>query len=68
MEHGTPYKASSVNCFMAEVRYNLACKLKNGQDPLNGSSIHDKLGQIVINTPVSFKKEVGENYREKHWE
>ena len=53
---------------MAEVRYNLACKLKNGQDPLNGLSIHDKLEPIVINTPVSFKKEVGENYREKHWE
>lgn len=68
VEHGTPYKASSVNCFMAEVRYNLVCKLKNGQDPLNGLSILDKLNQMIIDSPVSFKKEAGENYREKRWE
>ena len=57
-----------MNCFMAEVRYNLACKLKNGQDPLNGLSIQNKLEQMIIDSPVYFKKETGENYREKRWE
>jgi len=42
-EWNTPLKAGENNCYMAKVRYGLACKLKDGQDPLKGETIADAL-------------------------
>lgn len=42
-EHGTPLKAAENNCYVAKVRYELAQKLREGQDPLNNMTIDERL-------------------------
>lgn len=65
IEHGTPLKASTANCYSANVRMNLAKKLMTGQDPLNGNTLEERLQdfKLDINEVVSNTGNV--NYRNK---
>lgn len=66
IEHGTPLKASTANCYSANARMSLAKKLIKGIDPLNGNSLENRLQNYIatpIDTIVSKKNEV--NYRNK---
>ena len=56
-EHGVVTKPSRVNCWMADVRYNLMQKLKDGKDPLNGLSVSERLSQLPDNEFSTFSKE-----------
>ena len=64
IEHGTPLKASEVNCYMAKTRYNLAQKMMNGYDPLDGKSLREKLEELPDYVPMKIKKEMSLNYSE----
>lgn len=57
-EHGVLTKPSKVNCWMAEVRYGLMQKLKNGDDPLQGLSVVERLAQIEDCKVEKFGKEI----------
>lgn len=63
IEHGTPLKASTANCNSANVRMNLAKKLKNGIDPLNGQSVEERLSSIKNITPIINSNKNEKNYR-----
>ena len=56
-EHGVFTKPSSVNCWMAEVRYNLMQKLKAGNDPLQGLSVAERLEEMDNDVVLPFGKE-----------
>lgn len=58
IEHGTPLKASETNCSMAKTRYNLALKLKKGQDPLDGMTIVDRLSLLPDYSPIKIQREM----------
>ena len=45
-ENGDPKKHSENNCYLARIRFNLAEKLKNGIDVLNGKSVEDKIQEF----------------------
>lgn len=57
IEHGTPLKASEVNCYMAKVRYSLAQKMMQGYDPLHGLTVRDRLAELPDYVPVKIKQE-----------
>jgi len=57
IEHGTPLKASTANCYFANARMNLANKLKKGIDPLNG----DKLENVLANKSIETNIEIISN-------
>ena len=57
-EHRIMTKPSDVNCFMADVRYELMQKLKNGYDPLNGLTVTDRLQQFADDQIDKFSKEI----------
>ena len=61
-EYGSVLKPNTENCFVAQVRRNLALKLQKGIDPIAGTSIKDELEKIDINYH-SFSKEMKEDYR-----
>ncbi len=61
IEHGTPLKAAKVNCYVAKVRYELAQKMKNGYDPLNGKSLRERLADLPDFTPIEIKREMSLN-------
>lgn len=66
IEHGTPLKASTANCYSANARMNLAKKLIKGDDPLNGYTIEQRLQNFnakPIEVITSNKKEI--NHRNK---
>lgn len=65
IEHGTPLKASTANCYSANVRMNLAYKLKNGIDPLNGEPIEKRLSSIKNTIPIVNSNKNEANYRNK---
>ena len=65
IEHGTPVKASEVNCNMAKARYELAQKMQQGYDPLEGKSLRDKLAELPDCVPVRIKREMSHNYSDK---
>lgn len=44
--HGNPLIASENNCYLAKVRYNLAIKMQNGFDPLQGRNIEAALSEL----------------------
>ncbi|MBS5437680.1 MAG: radical SAM protein [Prevotella sp.] len=47
VEHGTPLKASSNNCYIAKTRYLLSKKMsETNYDPLNGKSLEDQLQEL----------------------
>ena len=62
IEHGTPLKASEVNCSMAKSRYNLANKLMNGQDTLEGKTVREKLSELPDYIPITIQREMSLNY------
>lgn len=61
IEHGTPLIASEVNCYMAKTRYNLAQKMRNGYDPLNGKTLRERLSELSDYIPMKIKKEMSHN-------
>lgn len=66
IEHGTPLKASTANCYSANARMNLAKKLISGKDPLNGNTLETRLQNFKVeptNNIVSNKNEI--NHRNK---
>lgn len=62
IQHGTPIKASEVNCYMAKVRYNLAQKIKQGLDPLNGKSLRERLSDLPDYINENIQRELSHNY------
>ena len=66
IEHGTPLKASTANCYSANARMNLANKLINGNDPLNGKTIDARLKEFdnPIKEIISNKNEISFRNRE----
>ncbi len=64
IEHGTPLKASEVNCSMAKARYNLAQKLMKGKDPLENKTVREKLAELPNYTPTIIQREMSQNYSE----
>lgn len=58
IEHGTPLKASEVNCFMAKTRYGLAQKMKQGYDPLNGKTLRERLAELPDYVPMKIQREM----------
>lgn len=61
-EHGTPLKASETCCYMAKVRYELAQKLRNGQDPLNGKNISERVKDFVDYKPVKIRRIMSQDF------
>ena len=47
--HGNPLVASENNCFLAKERYNLAVRMQEGYDPLNGRDLVTALSEIKCN-------------------
>ena len=62
IEHGTPLKASEVNCYMAQARYDLAQKMMKGYDPLNGKSLWERLSELPDYVPLRIKREMSIDY------
>ena len=62
IEHGTPLKASEVNCFVAKVRYELAKKMMDGCDPLNGKTLRERLKELPDYVPMKIKREISLDY------
>lgn len=62
IEHGTPLKASEVNCSMARARYELAHKMKKGYDPLKGKTLQERLAELPDYAPVAIKREMSHNF------
>jgi len=65
IEHGTPLKAAEVNCYLAKNRYELAQKMKNGYDPLNGKTIQERLNELEDYKSIEIKREMSQNFSDK---
>jgi radical SAM protein with 4Fe4S-binding SPASM domain len=63
-ETGNPLKPAETNCYVAKVRYGLAEKLKQGNDPLNGKTVQECLSSVSIPL-LNLKREEGINYKDK---
>lgn len=61
IEHGTPLKASEVNCYIAKVRYKLAQKMMKGYDSLNGKTLRERLSKLPDYKPIKIKREMSLN-------
>lgn len=53
-EHGTPLKPGENNCYMAKCRYQLANRMKNGYDPLQGKTLQECLS--ALNSTFDYTK------------
>lgn len=62
-EHGTPLKAGENNCYLAKIRHRLACRMKDGYDPLRGMSLLERLN-LLNDTPSVHLSRVFENNRQ----
>lgn len=62
IEHGTPLKASDVNCYVAKVRHELAQKMMQGYDPLDGKTLRERLAELPDYAPVAIKREMSLDY------
>ncbi len=58
IEYGTPLKASEVNCYVAKTRFELAEKMKQGYDPLNGKTIRERLAELPDYIPMKMQREM----------
>lgn len=57
-EHGTPIKASENNCYLAQVRYNLANRMRNeNYDPLKGKTLKEVLEDLPEYKGVVIRRE-----------
>jgi hypothetical protein len=63
-ETGNPLKPATMNCEMAQIRFELAEKLKHGDDPLNGRTVQECLSSVSIPL-LDLKQEYGQSYRGK---
>jgi radical SAM protein with 4Fe4S-binding SPASM domain len=63
-ETGTPLKPAETSCYIAKVRYGLAEKLRQGNDPLNGKTVHECLSAVSTSL-LNLKREAGHDYRDK---
>ena len=61
-EHGTPIKAAENNCYVAKVRYNLALRLKDNNDPLNGNSLENALTLLPDVPSIKVHRILTKNY------
>jgi radical SAM protein with 4Fe4S-binding SPASM domain len=61
VEHGTPLKASEINCFMAKTRYDLAQKMMQGYDPLKGKTLRERLAELPDYVPMKIQREMSLN-------
>ena len=61
IEHGTPLKASEVNCYIAKIRFNLAQKMMQGYDPLNWKTLRDRLAELPDFVSAKIRKEMSLN-------
>ena len=61
IEHGTPLKASEVNCYMAKTRFTLAQKMILGFDPLNGKTLRERLAELPDFKSTMIRKEMSLN-------
>ena len=61
VEHGTPLKASEVNCYMAKTRYELAQKMMQGYDPLNGKTLRERLAELPEYVSMKIQREMSLN-------
>ena len=57
VEHGTPLKASEVNCYMAKARFRLSQKLQHGDDPLQGKNLREKLAGLPEYVQIAIQRE-----------
>lgn len=62
IEHGTPLKAANVNCYVAKVRYELAQRLMQGYDPLQGKTLRERLSELPDYVPVKIQREMSLDY------
>ncbi len=62
LEHGTPLKAAETNCYMAKTRYELAQKMMKGYDPLNGTSLVERLAELPDYAPVKIQREMSHDF------
>jgi radical SAM protein with 4Fe4S-binding SPASM domain len=46
LENGTPLKAGELNCRIAQTRCELAAKMQNGYDPLQGKTLQERLSEL----------------------
>ena len=60
-QNGTPLKASENNCYMAKVRYDLAIRLQNGEKPLKGTAIDERLAEFPDYRKVTLKRMLPQN-------
>lgn len=56
-EHKTPLKAGENNCYMAKIRFELAHKMMNGYDSLQGKSVKENLNKLPVYDHVKLKRE-----------
>lgn len=68
IEHGTPLKASEVNCYVARTRFDLAHKMMQGYDPLHGKTLRERLAELPDYIPVMIHKEMSQNYSDTRLE
>lgn len=64
-EFGTPLKAAETNCYIAKNRYELACKMAKGYDPLDNKTLQDCLDSLSIHRVELLKREYSSNYNDK---
>ncbi len=62
IEHGTPLKASEVNCYIAKIRHELAQKMMKGYDPLHGKSLRERLKDLPDYVPEKVRREMSQNH------
>ena len=62
IEHGTPLKASQVNCYVAKIRHGLAIKLSEGNDPLQGKTVKERLAEFPDYVPQKMQREMSQDY------
>ena len=65
VEHGSPLKASEVNCYMAKTRHQLAMKLKQGEDPIEGKTVREKLAELPDYIPMSIHRVLSNNFSDR---
>ena len=61
VEHGTPLKASELNCFIAKTRYEIVQEMIQGYDPLNGKTLRECLAELPDYVPIKIQREMSLN-------
>lgn len=65
IEHGSLSEPPAGCCHLAELRYNLMRKLKEGKDPLEGKTVEDRLNEVDIPETHPFGRTMGKSYRNR---